>query len=94
MMCQVPREASQRPQGPEVRRTLVDDVRQQREDEQNELKRALEQSMAEELHRQKLEAEKRDEEIKRQAEELQRQRDEMANRNGRLAQELLKSKSF
>ena len=91
MMRQLPREASRQPQG-QVKRTLVDDERQEREDERDELKRALEQSMFEELHRQKLEAERKSEEIKRQAEELQRQRDETALRNERLVEELLKRK--
>ena len=97
----MPREASRQPQG-DVRgtaRNFVDDVKQQKRDEQDELKRALEQSMVEELHRQKLEMEKRHEEMKRQAEDLQRQRDEMAKKSEELAkknemlQEELKKKS-
>ena len=38
----------------------------QQEDEHDELKQALEQLMFEELHRQKIEAERRNEEIKKQ----------------------------
>ena len=47
----------------------MDDVNQQRRDERDELKRALEQSMVEELHRQKLEMEKQQEEMKKHAED-------------------------
>ena len=98
---QMPREASrqqqsfwQQPQG-EVRgtRTFVDDVNQQKRDERDELKRALEQSMVEELHRQKLEMEKQQEEMKKHAEDLQRQRDEMEKKNEELQKELTEKSS-
>ena len=79
----MPREASRQPQG-EVQgtRNFVDDVNQQRRDERDELKRALEQSMVEELHRQK-----------KHAEDLQRQHDEMEKKNEELQKELKKKSS-
>ena len=91
MRRQMPREASRQPQG-EVQgaRNFVDDVNQQRRDERDELKRALEQSMVEELHRQKLEMEKQQEEMKKHAEDLQRQHDEMEKKNEELQKELKK----
>ena len=70
----------------------MDDINQQKRDERDELKRALEQSMVEELHRQKLEMEKQQEEMKKHAEDLQRQRDEM-EKNGELQKELKKKSS-
>ena len=90
----MPREASRQPQG-EVQgaRSFVDDVNQQRRDERDEFKRALEQSMVEELHRQKLEMEKQQEEMKKHAEDLQRQRDEMEKKNEELQKELKKKSS-
>ena len=83
MRRQMPREASRQPQG-EVQgtRSFVDDVNQQRRDERDELKRALEQSMVEELHRQK-----------KHAEDLQRQHDEMEKKNEELQKELKKKSS-
>ena len=88
MRRQMPREASGQPQG-EVQgtRNFVDDVNQQRRDERDELKRALEQSMVEELYRQKLEMEKQQEEMKKYAEDLQQQRDEMEKKNEELQKE-------
>ena len=75
MRRQMPREASRQPQGGVQgcsTTTFVDDVNQQGRDERDELKRALEQSMVEELHRQKLEMEKQKEEMKKYAEEFKR----------------------
>ena len=96
MRRQMPREASRQPQG-EVQggstRTFVDDVNQQGKDERDELRRALEQSMVEELHRQKLEMEKQKEEMKKYAEDLQRQRDEFEKKNEELQKELKKKSS-
>ena len=94
MRRQMPREASRQPQG-EVQgaRTFEDDVNQQGRDERDELKRALEQSMVEELHRQKLEMEKQQEEMKKYAEDLQRQRDEFEKKNEELQNELKKKSS-
>ena len=94
MRRQMPREASRQPQG-EVHgaTTFVDDVNQQGRDERDELKRALEQSMVEELHRQKLEMEKQQEEMKKYAEDLQRQRDEFEKKNEELQKELKKKSS-
>ena len=66
----------------------MDHVNQQRRHERDELKRALEQSMVEERHRQKLEMEKQQEEMKKHAEDLQRQRDEMEKKNEELQKEL------
>ena len=94
MRRQMPREASRQPQG-EVRgaRNFVDDVNQQGRDERDELKRALEQSMVEELHRQKLEMEKQQAEMKKYAEDLQRQRDEFEKQADELKKELKKKSS-
>ena len=94
MRRQMPREASRQPQG-EVRsaRNFVDDINQQGRDERDELKRALEQSMVEELHRQKLEMEKQQAEMKKYAEDLQRQRDEFEKKNEELQKELKKKSS-
>ena len=96
MRRQMPREASRQPQGGVQgcsTRTFVDDVNQQGKDERDELKRALEQSMVEELHRQKLEMEKQKEEMKKYAEDLQRQRDEFEKKNEELQKELKKKSS-
>ena len=96
MRRQMPREASRQPQGAVQgcsTRTFVDDVNQQGRDERDELKRALEQSMVEELHRQKLEMEKQKEEMKKYAEDLQRQRDEFEKKNEELQKELKKKSS-
>ena len=94
MRRQMPREASRQPQGGvQGARTFVDDVNQQGRDERDELKRALEQSMVEELHRQKLELEKQQEEMKKYAEDLQRQRDEFEKKNEELQKELKKKSS-
>ena len=99
MRRQMPREASRQPQGGVQgcstcsTTTFVDDVNQQGKDERDELKRALEQSMVEELHRQKLEMEKQKEEMKKYAEDLQRQRDEFEKKNEELQKELKKKSS-
>jgi hypothetical protein len=90
----MPREASRQPQGAvQGATTFVDDVNQQGKDERDELRRALEQSMVEELHRQKLEMEKQQEEMKKYAEDLQRQRDEFEKKNEELQKELKKKSS-
>ena len=94
MRRQMPREASRPPQGEVQGATaFVDDANQQGRDERDELKRALEQSMVEELHRQRLEMEKQQEEMKKYAGDLQRQRDEFEKKNEELQKELKKKSS-